>query len=69
MSKGNIYDSITVDYPGMLFNFSVTGQVSISMENMMVEFATEVEVGDDARAELLAANYLFNIAELSNLID
>ena len=33
------------------------------MENMIAEFLAEVGVGDDARAESPAANYLFNIDE------
>jgi len=35
----------------MLFNYSIPGQVSISMGNMITEFLAEVGVGDDARAE------------------
>ena len=55
-----MYDGLTIDYLGMIFNFSVPGQVSISMGNMIAELLANVGVGDDARAESPAANYLLH---------
>ena len=54
---------------GMLFRFSVPGQVYISMGNTISEFLAEVNVGDDARAESPAVNYLFNIDDDAQLLN
>ena len=37
-SKANVYGTLTMDYLGMLFNFSIPGQVSISMGKIVQEF-------------------------------
>jgi len=51
----------TLDYLGMLFNFNIPGEVSISTVNMVSEFLTEVGVGDGARAESPACNSLYQV--------
>ena len=60
-SRANVYDKLTLDYLGMLFNFSVPGEVSIGMGKMVQEFLDEVAVAVDARAETPAAHYLYNV--------
>ena len=71
-AKANVYEGKVIDYLGMLFNYSIPGQLSISMGNMINQFLVDIGVSDDARAESPAANYLFNIdndAELLNQND
>jgi hypothetical protein len=67
-SKANVYDGETLDYLGMMFNFSIPGEVSITMGNMITEFLNEVGVCDDARAESPAANYLYNVDNNEELL-
>ena len=70
-AKANVYEGKFIDYLGMLFNYSIPGQVSISMGNMINQFLVDIGVSDDARAESPAGN-LFNIdndAELLNQND
>jgi len=71
--KENVYDGHSIDCIGMTFNFIVPSEVSISIGNLINEFLAEVGVGDDARAESLAANYLNYIdegkGELLNISD
>ena len=45
----------------MIFHFIIPGEVSISMGNMINEFLAGAGVGDDARAELPAVNYLYSL--------
>ena len=68
-SRANVYEGPSVDYLGMIFNFSIPGEVSISMGGMIDEFLSEVGVSDDAKAESPAANYLFEIDESAQLLD
>ena len=68
-SRANVYEGPSVDYLGMIFNFNIPGEVSISMGGMIDEFLSEVGVGDDAKAESPAANYLFEIDESAQLLD
>ena len=56
-----MYDTLTLDYLGVLFHFSVPGEVCISMEKMVQEFLDEVTVAVDARAEISAAHYPYNV--------
>ena len=53
----------------MIFNFSIPGEVSISMGNMVSEFLQELAVPDDARAESPAANYLYDVDESEANLD
>ena len=46
-SKTNVYDTLTLKYLGVLFNFSIPGQVSIIMGKLVHDFLDEVAV--DAR--------------------
>jgi hypothetical protein len=68
-SKANVYDSGNIDYLGMMFNFNIPGEVSISMGNMISEFLAEVGADDNARAESPAANYLYNVDENDELLN
>jgi len=68
-SKANVYDGHSIDYLGMIFNFIVPDEVSISMGNMINEFLTDVGVGDDARVESPAANYLYIIDDKGELLN
>ena len=60
-SRANVYDTLTLDYLDMLFNFCVPGEVSISMGKMVQEFLDEVAVAIDTRAETPATHYLYNV--------
>jgi len=53
----------------MVFNFSVPGEVSISMGNMVHEYLAEIGIDGNARAESPAASYLFDIDESAELLD
>jgi hypothetical protein len=68
-SRANAYEGPSVDYQGMIFNFNIPGEVSISMGGMINEFLSEVGVGDDAKAESPSANYLFKIDKSAQLVD
>jgi hypothetical protein len=68
-SKANVYDTLCIDYLGMLFDFSVPGEVSISMGNMVQEFLNEVGVDADAKAESPAANYLYDIDDKAEILN
>ena len=57
-SKANVYERLTLDNLGMLFNFSIPGQVSISMGKIVQEFLDEVAVAVNERAETPAAHHL-----------
>ena len=45
-AKVNVYDGQVIDNLGMLFNYSIPGQVSICMGNMINEFLVDVGVCD-----------------------
>jgi hypothetical protein len=68
-SKANVYEGSSLDYLGMIFNFIIPGEVSISMGNMVAEFLQELNVPDDARAESPAASYLYDIDESEANLD
>ena len=54
-SKANVYEGPIIDYLGMLYDFSLPSEVSISMGNMIHEFLQELAVADDAHADSPAA--------------
>ena len=68
-SKANVYEGSSIDYLGMIFNFSIPGEVSISMGNMVSEFLQELAIPDDARAESPAASYLYDVDESEANLD
>ena len=68
-SKANLYEGPTIDYLGMLFDFGLPGEVSISMGNMIGEFLQELDVADDAHAESPAASHLYVVDEREVMLD
>ena len=60
-----VYEGRRVDYLGMIFSFNIYQYYC----GMIDEFLSEVGVGDDARAESPAANYLFEIDESAQLLN
>ena len=68
-SKANVYEGPVIDYLGMLFDFSLPGELPISMGNMVAEFLQELDVADDAHAESPAASHLYSINESEAKLD
>ena len=64
-SKANIYEGPVTDYLGMLFYFSLPGELG----NMVAEFLQELPVADDAHAESPAASHLYIIDESEVMLD
>jgi len=65
-TKENMYDGETLKYLGMNPN---PGEISISIGNFVGEFLVEVGVGNHARAESPAANYLYQVDDKGELLN
>jgi hypothetical protein len=68
-TKANVCEGNVLDYLGMIFDYSVPGEVTISMKNMVLEFLNELGISDDAKASSPASSYLFQIDDDDELLN
>jgi hypothetical protein len=62
----NVHDEKTLDYLGMIFDYSVVGEVRISMDNMIREAVNEYNI--QSKAATPAALHLYQINNSSPLL-
>jgi hypothetical protein len=67
-TKINITEDMVMDYLGMKVDFNSPGYVSISMEPMVKEILSDLEIPSESVASSPASNNLFNVSEGKELL-
>jgi hypothetical protein len=67
-TKVNYHDEKVLDYLGISFDYSIPGEVSISMESMVDDVINEAKLNVGDVISTPAAGYLFNVSESEYLM-